>query len=74
MDGGGDCPEYAMTGIELALEKSKPNSFLYVYTDAAAKDYALFDRVKSLSLKKSTKVSFQIIIFSLKVTQITMQL
>ncbi|CAH0719140.1 unnamed protein product, partial [Brenthis ino] len=58
VDGGDDCPEYAMTGIELALEKSKPNSFFYVYTDAAAKDYALFDRVKSLSLKKSTKVTF----------------
>ncbi|CAH0719134.1 unnamed protein product, partial [Brenthis ino] len=56
--GGNDCPEYAMTGIELALEKSKPNSFFYVFTDAAAKDYALFDKIKSLSLKKSTKVTF----------------
>lgn len=57
MDGGDDCPEYAMTGIELALEKSKPDSSLYVYTDASAKDYELFERVKSLSLKKSIKVS-----------------
>ncbi|XP_034836584.1 hemicentin-2-like [Maniola hyperantus] len=56
--GGGDCPELAMSGIELALENSKPNSLLYVFTDASAKDYNKFERVKSLSQKKSTQVTF----------------
>lgn len=54
--GGGDCPEYSMSGIELALENSKPNSFLYVFTDASALDFEKFERVKSLSQKKSTQV------------------
>ncbi|XP_050355402.1 hemicentin-1-like [Nymphalis io] len=58
VNGGGDCPEYAMAGIELALEKSKPNSFFYVFTDASAKDYSQFERIKSLSQKKSVQVSF----------------
>ncbi|CAH2087946.1 unnamed protein product [Euphydryas editha] len=55
---GGDCPEYAMSGIELALEKSKPNSFFYVFTDASAKDHNKFERIKSLSQKKSIQVTF----------------
>nr|XP_026491834.1 hemicentin-1-like isoform X1 [Vanessa tameamea] len=58
VDGGGDCPEYTMAGIELALEKSKSNSYFYVFTDASAKDYNQFDRIKSLSQKKSIQVSF----------------
>ncbi|XP_045778362.1 hemicentin-1-like [Maniola jurtina] len=56
--GGDDCPELAMSGIELALENSKPNSFIYVFTDASAKDYDKFERVKSLSQKKSSQVTF----------------
>ncbi|XP_039747746.1 hemicentin-1-like isoform X2 [Pararge aegeria] len=56
--GGDDCEEFAMAGIELALENSKPNSFLYVFTDASAKDHHNFERVKSLSQKKSTQITF----------------
>ncbi|XP_046970773.1 hemicentin-1-like [Vanessa cardui] len=58
VNGGGDCPEYAMAGIELALEKSKSNSYFYVFTDASAKDYSQFERIKSFSQKKSIQVSF----------------
>ena len=54
--GGGDCPEYAMTGIELALTTSLPQSYLYVFTDASAYDYNMFERVKSISQKKQSQV------------------
>ncbi|XP_069841005.1 uromodulin-like [Dendropsophus ebraccatus] len=37
--GGGDCPELAMHGLELALGNSPPNSFILVLTDASALDY-----------------------------------
>ncbi|KAJ8720967.1 hypothetical protein PYW08_006432 [Mythimna loreyi] len=56
--GGGDCPEYAMTGIELALKESLPLSYLYVFTDASAKDYGRFDQIKSISQKKQSQVVF----------------
>ncbi|OWR49308.1 hemicentin-2 [Danaus plexippus plexippus] len=58
VDGGGDCPEYSMKGIQLALEHSKPNSLFYVFTDAASKDYEEYEKIKSLGLKKSIQVTF----------------
>ncbi|XP_075687673.1 uromodulin-like [Rhinoderma darwinii] len=50
-NGGGDCPELAMHGLELALENSPPNSFILVLTDASALDYwdtALVNHIYSL--------------------------
>ncbi|KAM3965959.1 von Willebrand factor A domain-containing protein 7-like [Aphomia sociella] len=57
VNGGGDCPEYAMSGIELGLEKSLPGSYFYVFTDASAKDYKHLKRIQSLAIKKQTQVS-----------------
>ncbi|XP_041969390.1 hemicentin-1-like [Aricia agestis] len=58
VDGGGDCPELAMHGILNALNACPSNSVIYVFTDAAAKDYYKFEEIKSLSLKKSIQVTF----------------
>ncbi|KAI5633527.1 immunoglobulin i-set domain-containing protein [Phthorimaea operculella] len=58
VDGGGDCPEMSLTGIELGLQKSKPGSLLYVFTDASAKDPGKHEDVKSLAQSKGIQVVF----------------
>ena len=37
--GGDDCPEMTVRGIELVLEVSRPNSLIYVLIDSSANDY-----------------------------------
>ncbi|KAH9643686.1 hypothetical protein HF086_001796 [Spodoptera exigua] len=56
--GGGDCPEVAMEGISLALKISMPSSYLYIFTDASAKDYRKYKQVKSLSQKMQSQIVF----------------
>nr|XP_033819400.1 uromodulin-like [Geotrypetes seraphini] len=61
--GGGDCPEYTMRGLELALETSPPHSFILVLTDASAKDFnetSTVNRVYSLINAKQCQVYFLI--------------
>lgn len=57
LEDGGKCPEAAMAGIILGLENSLPNSYLYVLTDASARDYENVTIVESLSQKLSTQVT-----------------
>jgi hemicentin len=56
--GGGDCPESALTGIKMALEKALPGSFVYVFTDAIAKDFKLDTEVLDLVQQKQTPITF----------------
>ena len=56
--GGGDCPELAMTGLYQALLYSLPESNIYLFTDADAKDEQRRKEVMSLALKKKVQVSF----------------
>lgn len=58
VNGGGDCPELALTGLRNALELALPNSIAFVFTDASAKDYDRFDEVRAIMNKKQIRVYF----------------
>ncbi|XP_077777251.1 von Willebrand factor A domain-containing protein 7-like isoform X1 [Podarcis muralis] len=57
-DGGGDCPELALSGLKLALEHSLPRSEIFIFTDAGAKDEYLKDKVTVLIDSSKSVVNF----------------
>ncbi|XP_046397013.1 hemicentin-1-like isoform X2 [Ischnura elegans] len=56
--GGDDCPEMSTVGILQALQNAYPNSFLYVFTDAPAKDYQAYNDVVEVVQRKHAQVNF----------------
>ena len=57
-NGGGDCPELGMNGLYLALTHSLPNSDVFYFSDASAKDAHLASVVLSIALTKRCKIYF----------------
>lgn len=56
--GGGDCPEYALSGLKIALELGLTNSLAYVFSDATAKDVRYYNEVLGLIQKRQAVVNF----------------
>lgn len=54
--GGGDCPESTLKGIRTALKYALPKSYVYVFTDATAKDFGLDVDVLSLIQRRQATV------------------
>ncbi|CAG2248625.1 unnamed protein product [Mytilus edulis] len=52
VEGGDDCPEYAMSGLEKAIELCQEQSTIFFYTDAPAKDEAERDTVMNAAEEK----------------------
>ncbi|XP_030589549.1 von Willebrand factor A domain-containing protein 7-like [Archocentrus centrarchus] len=58
--GGGDFPEMALSGLQLALTAAPPFSEIFLFTDAPAKDIYLKSTVTALIGSTKSKVTFML--------------
>lgn len=61
--GGGDCPEMGISAVVQALKIVKPNSYVYVFTDASAKDAHMVNEALELIQRKQSQVTNKKLIF-----------
>ncbi|XP_054482353.1 von Willebrand factor A domain-containing protein 7-like [Anoplopoma fimbria] len=59
-NGGGDFPELSLSGLQLALTGAPPNSEIFLFTDASAKDQYLKSTVIALIERTKSVVNFMI--------------
>ncbi|XP_048052802.1 von Willebrand factor A domain-containing protein 7-like isoform X2 [Megalobrama amblycephala] len=57
-DGGGDTPEMCLSGLQLALTGAPSSSYIYVFTDAPAKDINLKETINALIRSTKSSVTF----------------
>lgn len=60
VDGGGDCPEYSLSGLITGATLSNLNSTIYIYTDAPAKDESRETEVIEILQRKSITPKFRL--------------
>ncbi|XP_068081824.1 hemicentin-1-like [Anabrus simplex] len=58
--GGGDCGEKSLQGLKLAITNSLKNSYIFLFTDAGAKDYYLLPEIEHLIQQKQSQVVFML--------------
>lgn len=58
INGGGDCPELAISGLREGLKHAITNSIAFVFTDASAKDLGQYEVTKNLIQSTQTTVNF----------------
>ncbi|XP_052698330.1 von Willebrand factor A domain-containing protein 7-like isoform X1 [Crassostrea angulata] len=60
VSGGGDCPEYSLSGLIAGATFSNHNSTIYIYTDAPAKDESRETEVIEILQRKSITPKFRL--------------
>ncbi|XP_070504622.1 hemicentin-1-like [Chironomus tepperi] len=52
-----DCPENALSALAVGIDAALPNSIVYLFTDAPANDFELFENISTIIMKKQIVVN-----------------